>query len=528
MGFFSFPSERLVYRWIFIIPSSMTSSLEVTDGASRYDLTHTIPSSAQHRSSFLLSLSDSEPVLEEVLRNPGLCSAFKSHDPSLIQYFDDTTIFWRLMDLFHKSTDPIILSAIASLFLSPNPLFITRCSSHSDVIEFFGQILFSPTSDLSLAFLSQIIAAAAHKLGTAFFHVLYNSPTFFPLLLSRIDRSAIHEACAGLSQSMTASDHSFLWGYHLAVLPDHAARGPPPSLWRVDFQGVMDCAEVPLSPLHRIQILKLFTSFVQSFPDEAAFGNAVSDALEQILSALETDDELTAVLGLSMIFPKKDCVSKLALSVLARAPLIATPVLETALEYVIANFETCELEPAIVFIYTVLDGQITNTFLWMHIIELVVVMARDRDAWACLLPAMQHLIAHAWNHKGNDCSLVKRSFLLKLADNCADKPSFPGWVAFVQAVIEPYRFRTTFPRNFQIPEEGMDPAIADVLTGSLNLKALLIGSTALRPHSIRFSKSTPIKISRSLSRAPGRLTSRSGSLFRETQPSEAKKRCQVE
>jgi hypothetical protein len=432
------------------------------------------------------------------------------------------------MDLFHKSADPVILSAIASIFLSPNRLFITRCSSHSDVIEFFGQILFNPTSDLSLAFLSQIIVAAAHKLGTTFFRVLYNSPTFFPLLLSRMDRSAVHEACAGLSQSMTASDHSFLWGYLLAVLPDHVAPGPPPSSWRVDFQGVIDCAEVTLGPSHRIQIVKLFTSFVQSFPDEAAFGNAVSDALEQILSALETDDELTAVLGLSMIFPKKDCISKLALSVLARDPLMATPVLETALEYVIANFETCELEPAIVFIYTILVRQITNTFLWIHIIELTMVMARDRGAWACLLPAMQHVIAHAWNHKGDGCSLVKRSFLLKLADHCADKPSFPGWVAFVQAVIEPYRYRTTFPNNFQIPEEGMDPAIAEVLTGSVNLKALWIGNTALHPPSIRFSQSTPIKISRSLSRAQAKPSSRSGSIFRETRPSEAKKRCQVE
>jgi hypothetical protein len=238
--------------------------------------------------------------------------------------------------------------------------------------------------------------------------------------------------------------------------------------------------------MHRIRLLALFQSFVQCFPDEAEF---VHKNLGGIMAMLTTDAEISAGIRLGLVLPKDPCIEDAALSVIARDPVVPASILENAIAYVTANFEAEYVRVVTIFLYNFLMEDISNNFLWAEVIKLTDAFVHHRGVDGFFRAELQHFVAYTWNRKGEDCPLLKRSFLLRLAEQCDGKASFPGWTSFVSSVIAPYRSHSQIPRDFQIPEKHMNPTLIAILSHTRDIKSLWVESFGTRKSKRRGTRS---------------------------------------
>jgi hypothetical protein len=432
-------------------------------------------------------LEGDDPPLEAILVNPTLPNLFKSQPRVINPYFENPRFVERLLTLFRTSTDSIMIASIAALFLSQNPILLGQFSQNVNIIEWCSHVIFSlDSSDYLLGLLSRIIEAACQRFALKFYNLLNSSPAFWSACLLRLNRPVVAEICTILLQSPTPSDHSFLWGYFLAILDDHREAFHPPPGWSAAEASIRTCRDVPLTTAHHISMLKLFQMFISSFPDEDSFIGSLFLSFPYLAKKMsKSEAELCAFFDLTVNLPVQECVINLALSVLARDPVRPTNALEKALVYVTTHFCLPTLRIVVPFLVRAVLSGVSNNFLFQRIRELIAVMLECDDIDPMFFTALQHLVAFAWNRKGPNCPLVRRAFLLELADLCTASPSFGGWTMFVTKVVKHYRARRPAPEEFEVPENEMDPHLLHVLQGPAELEDFVAHSLGpTRPRSL--------------------------------------------
>jgi hypothetical protein len=350
-----------------------------------------------------------------------------------------------------------------------------KFSETLNLIEWCCHVIFSPTSsDFVLGLLSRIMEAASQRFPVKFYKLLNTSPAFWSTCLVRLDRPVVVEICSILLQSPTPSNHSFLWGFFSAIVGDRHSSFRPPSAWTATDLSIRNCQDVQLTGPHYVHLLKLFQIFITSFPDEEAFRGSVFLALPYIARKLtDSDAELCAFFALTSALPIQECVINLALSVLARDPVRPSPVLERALGYVTVNLCVVALRTVVPFLVRAILSGVANNFLFHGIRELVRAVLDLDEIDPLFVAALQHLVAYAWNRKGPNCPILRRVFLIELANLCAASPSFPGWAVFVANVVRIYRARQPVRADFVIAEAEMNPDLVRVLCRPSELEAFV-------------------------------------------------------
>jgi hypothetical protein len=154
-------------------------------------------------------------------------------------------------------------------------------------------------------------------------------------------------------------------------------------------------------------------------------------------------------------------------------------------------FQLCHLQPALFFLFTLFVMDQTPTFIYIAARTLLDAMMSSLGSIWEFVTYVQHALALAWNHKGENCSIGKRAFLLDFADRLGPSPSFDGWSIFLGSVLRHYHKRRAYPVDFAIPEKGMDPAIADALNDWPNHSDLFQGLSPFKPRRSSFGDTAP-------------------------------------
>jgi hypothetical protein len=115
--------------------------------------------------------------------------------------------------------------------------------------------------------------------------------------------------------------------------------------------------------------------------------------------------------------------------------------------------------------FRLFKSPVLNNFLYEAVNKLILAIPEEYREHVHFLRVMQHLIAFVWNRKGQDCPLLKRAFLLHVADTFGNMATFPGWELLMDNVLKRYRAREAFG-DFEVPEMEMDAALLRVLKGA--------------------------------------------------------------
>jgi hypothetical protein len=415
-------------------------------------------SPSTHSSNLSLLLDDPSTPIKDILRDPGILTAFKSKSEKLVSRLSDRNSMWELMMLFQTSGDRVLLTAIAQLFLSQNQILLSQFISDGSILESMSAIMIhrAPERWFTVGLFMQIIVHAASLSPVKLTELLYRSPTFWPGVLMSIDLDVVSSGANQLLQTLSGAQHSFLWGYFLAVLPAHRSDILPPSAWSLASLVIQNCVCVRLTARHRAKLFQLFKSYLLSFPDNQEFPKAIEEELKHIVPVLETSAEKVRMFDLAMCLSRRAAVLRYAGDLICPSPVFTDPAVERAVLYIAQFFDLGQLQVIATFIFKVTTAPLVPVLLYHATRSLIEALLGKLASRRLFVRFVQHCIAYAWNRKGCDCPMSKRAFLLDLADFLGPHPSFEGWSLFLGHVVRHYHRHTVFPVDFQIPEGTMD------------------------------------------------------------------------
>ena len=438
-------------------------------------------------------LDDPTKGVADFIECSSIVPIFKANNQTLIDRLTSDSGMRDLMELFVKSEDRKIISRIAELFLATNSRLLQSLSMSVNMLEPFSQLIYDRehADYFKFGFLTQILTTATVKWPERMYKLFYQSPTFWPSVLRSLDIDCVANCVCQLMQSNDPQNHGFLWGYLSAALPDLMPLVHPPKNWNVKADGVVTSETIRVGREHRLKLIKMFRLFLLSFPDEQEFAETIATLIRTVLqNATKTSEnvDLGALLDIALVIPREDVVADAAMKVLLERPIEFSPLFEKALEYLTINYDDRQFDHYLHLIFGVLSHDRSNSFINLRLRALIDTMMEQSERRVQLFQALQHMIVYCWNRRSSSGSSAKAALLLALGDLVGNVQGFNGWEIFLARVLRPYRKKDVIPRDFKVPELGMDRDLINSLVPPPVTKPIASARVCRSTRTLKFSR----------------------------------------
>lgn len=438
-------------------------------------------------------LDDPTKGVADFIECSSIVPIFKANNQKLIDRLTSDSGMRDLMELFVKSNDRKTISRIAELFLATNSRLLQSLSMSVNMLEPFSQLIYDRehADYFKFGFLTQILTTATVKWPERMYKLFYQSPTFWPSVLRSLDIDCVANCVCQLMESNDPQNHGFLWGYLSAALPDLMPLVHPPKNWNVKADGVITSETIRVGREHRVKLIKMFRLFLLSFPDEQEFAETIATLIRTVLqNATKTSEkiDLGALLDVALVIPREDVVADAAMKVLLERPLEFSPLFEKALEYLTINYDDRQFDHYLHLIFAVLRHDRSNSFINLRLRDLIDTIMEQSERCVQLIQALQHMIVYCWNRRPSSGSSAKTALLLALGDLVGNVQGFSGWEIFLARVLRPYRKKDVIPRDFKVPELGMDRDLINSLVPPPVTKPIASARVCRSTRTLKFSR----------------------------------------
>lgn len=398
-------------------------------------------------------ISNPETTVKDVIDYPNITQFFKQRNKVLNEYFSKEETLNGIMDIIFEDKSHSAQLVCLQIFMSTNQTVIKLFLGKTKFVEqLFIKLDEENASVFLVGIITQILQKMLLNFSEEFFSLMDGMEIGYFSLLKNLENDSIYNLCTQIVKTPPSSAHKFLWGFLVAFCEN--MNEIKEIRETIKIPSVQKCMEIELNPVQKLRVLKLFTSFSNTFKSNNEFKGFLFGIMMELVKLTLTDDEKCELLQIGLSFelcnfPLMDLSYQVMVSTTSNGALI-----QQAIKYISYQFSKKSLvEPIVQFLFNILqeDSNLCNVFVLYDMNNLIEVILQRIPKRSAFVKLLQHCIIYSWNMYSE--KLMIRSFLIKLGILIInEKPTMQEWKLFVENILKPFERKEIIDRDSKFDE----------------------------------------------------------------------------